>query len=56
MMADVTKIPLPVFQKIGRTDSATTSDPSLIQPVIEVAAKYKYITRSFTARDAYFQV
>jgi NitT/TauT family transport system substrate-binding protein len=54
MMADVTKIPLAVFQKMGRVDGATTSDPSLIQPLIDAAAKYKQIPRAFPAKEMFF--
>jgi NitT/TauT family transport system substrate-binding protein len=54
MMSEVTKIPIAVIQKMGRTPSATTSDPSLLQPVIDVAAKYKYIDRAFPAKELYF--
>lgn len=55
MMSEVTKIPLAVFQKMTRVAAATSSDPSLIQPAIEVAAKYKNIPRAFAAKDAYFK-
>jgi NitT/TauT family transport system substrate-binding protein len=57
MMAEATKIPLAVMQKIARVDSATPSsaDPSLMQPLIEVAARYKSIPRSFPAKDLFFK-
>lgn len=54
MMSDVTKIPLAVFTKMVRVEDGTTSDPTMLQPLIEVAAKYKYIPRSFPAKEAYF--
>lgn len=54
MMAQVTKISLETLQKIARAPHATTSDPALIQPVIDAAAKYKNIPRAFVAKDAYF--
>jgi len=54
MMADVTKIPLEIISKISRNTSATNSDPGLLQPVIDVAAKYKSIERWFPAKEAYF--
>lgn len=54
MMADITKIPLPVMQKIARAEAATSSDPALLQPLIDVAAKYKQIPRSFPAKEIYF--
>lgn len=55
MMSEVTKIPLPVIQKMTRVHSATSSEPAMIQPVIDVAAKYGYITRSFPAKELYFR-
>ena len=56
MMSDITKIPAPIISKMARVDNATqaTSDPSLLQPLIEAAAKYKFIPRSFPAKEAYF--
>ena len=54
LMSEITKISPAIFQKMVRVDAATTSDPSLIQPAIEVAARYKYIPRSFPAKDVYF--
>jgi NitT/TauT family transport system substrate-binding protein len=54
MMAQVTKIPLETLQKIARPPHATTSDPALLQPLIDVAAKYKNIPRAFPAKEAYF--
>ena len=54
MMAGITKVPLDVFKTMGRVESATTSDPSLLQPLIDAAAKYKQIPRSFPAKEAFF--
>ena len=56
LMADITKIPAPIISKMARVDNATqaTSDPSLLQPLIEAAAKYKFIPRTFPAKDVYF--
>jgi NitT/TauT family transport system substrate-binding protein len=54
MMADITKIPLATIQKIARSNAATTTDPSMIQPAIDAAFKYKCITESFRAKEAYF--
>ena len=56
MMADVTKIPLAVVQKMTRVAAATTSDPSLIQAAIDTAAKYKNIPRPFPAKEAYLNL
>lgn len=54
MMADVTKIPIETIRKMARVDHSTSSDPALIQPVIDAAAKYKNISRAFPAKEAYF--
>jgi hypothetical protein len=54
MMSDVTKIPVAIFTKMARTNGATSGDPALIQPAINAAAKYGYITRAFPAKEAYF--
>jgi NitT/TauT family transport system substrate-binding protein len=54
MMAAITKIPLAVFEKMGRVDGATTADPSLIQPLIDAAAKYHQIPRDFPAKEMFF--
>lgn len=54
MMSDVTKIPIAVFQKMARIHGSTASDPALLQPVIELAVKYKAIPRAFAAKEAYF--
>lgn len=54
LMAGVTKIPIEVMRKIYRAPSATSSDPRLLQPVIDVAAKYGTIPGRFDAKDAYF--
>jgi NitT/TauT family transport system substrate-binding protein len=54
MMADVTKIPVPVFQKMARIYGATTSDPGLLQPVIDLAVSYKALAKPFAPKDIYF--
>jgi NitT/TauT family transport system substrate-binding protein len=54
MIAEITKIAPAIVQKMARVAGATSSDPNLIQPAIEVAAKYKYIPRSFPAKEIYF--
>ena len=51
MMADVTKMPIETMRRMGRAPAATASDPALIQPVIDVAARYGYITRAFPASE-----
>jgi NitT/TauT family transport system substrate-binding protein len=54
MMSEITKIPLPVFRKMARIEGATSADPALLQPVIELAARYNVIPRSFPAKEMYF--
>lgn len=54
LMSEITKIPSAVFQKMARIEGATTSDPSLVQPVIDLAARYKNIPRAFPAKSAYW--
>jgi NitT/TauT family transport system substrate-binding protein len=56
MMSDVTKIPPAIYAKMARVQGATqaTSDPALMQPLIDAAAKYKFIPYSFPAKDIMF--
>ncbi len=54
MMAEVTKIPLAVIQKMTRVNASTSSDPGLVQPAIDAAFKYKTLSRTFPAKEAYF--
>ncbi len=53
-MSDVTKISAEVFTKMTRIEGATAGEQSLLQPVIELALKYKVIAHSFPARDMYW--
>ena len=53
MMSQVTKIPLEVYAKMARPNSSTKSDPGLVQPMIDLAAKYGYISRGFSAKDLF---
>lgn len=54
MMAEVTKIPLATMQKVRRVGFTTTLDPALVQPMIDVAAKYGQIPRVFAAKDLFW--
>jgi len=54
LMAEIMKTPLDVIKKMVRTTSAVSTDPSCLQSVIDVAAKYKLIPSAFDAKDAYF--
>ncbi len=51
MMADETKAPLEIVQKMNRVDGATSLDPKEIQPLIDAAAKYHLIPAAFPAAD-----
>ncbi|HXQ23684.1 MAG TPA: ABC transporter substrate-binding protein [Candidatus Acidoferrales bacterium] len=53
MMADVTKIPAATIASMARVQGATSSDPSLMQPCIDAAAKYKMIPNAFPAKDLF---
>jgi NitT/TauT family transport system substrate-binding protein len=54
MMAEITKIPLAVMQRMKRVVCATSLDPRLVQPLIDVAAKYKNIPQAFPAQEIFF--
>jgi NitT/TauT family transport system substrate-binding protein len=54
LMSNFTKVPLEVYQKLARVEGATTSDPALLQPFIDAAAKYKLISNSYPAKDMFF--
>jgi NitT/TauT family transport system substrate-binding protein len=51
MMADATKAPLDVVQRMNRVDGATSLDAREIQPLIDAAAKYHLIPAAFPATD-----
>jgi NitT/TauT family transport system substrate-binding protein len=53
LMADVTKLPVETIAKMARVENATNNDPQLIQPLIDAAAKYKMIPRSFPAKEMF---
>ena len=57
MMSEVTKIPPAIISKMARIEGATeaTSDPALMQPLIDTAAKYKFIAHGFPAKDLMFK-
>jgi len=54
MMAEITKIPLAVMQRMKRVISASTLDPRMVQPLIDAAAAYKAIPQAFPAKDLFF--
>lgn len=51
LVAELTKITVENTAKMHRTVNGIVLDPALIQPVIDVAAKYRTIARSFPARE-----
>ena len=51
MMADATKAPAAIVEKMVRVDGATSLDPAQVQPIIDAAAKYKLIPRAFPASE-----
>ena len=54
MLADASKIPLTVIEKMNRVDSSTALDPTIIQPIIDASAKYKMLAHGFPAKDLIF--
>ena len=54
LVAEVTKIEIGSAQKMFRTMNGTILDPALVQPVIDVAAKYKLISRAFPAGELFW--
>lgn len=56
LVADTTKIPLAIIQRVARVQAATlqTADPSFLQPLIDVAYKYGNIPRTFPAKEMWF--
>jgi len=51
MVAQFTSIPLDVIQHMTRTPSGTALDPTLLQPIIDAAVKYKVLARGFSASE-----
>ncbi len=51
VLADFSKIPLPVITKMTRAVLGTTLTPGLIQPVIDASVKYGALARTFAASD-----
>lgn len=54
VMSELTKIPPAAYAKMTRGDGATTSDPSLLQPIIDMAVRYKVLPNAFPAREMYW--
>jgi NitT/TauT family transport system substrate-binding protein len=53
MLADITKLDPAVIARMTRTTFAERFEPGLIQPLIELAARYKLIPASFPATQLY---
>jgi NitT/TauT family transport system substrate-binding protein len=51
LVSEYTKITLENTQRMHRTQNGTSLDASLIQPVVDVAAKYGTIPRAFPAKE-----
>lgn len=51
VLADFSKTPLPVIQKMTRAVLGTSLTPALIQPVIDASAKYGVLSHSFPASE-----
>ena len=54
MMSDITKVPLPIMQRMRRVVCATTMDPSLVQPLIDAAYHFRQISKQFPAEEIFF--
>ena len=54
LTAATLKMPVEIFKTMTRVHAATTSDPALTQPVIDMAAKYGSLSRAFPAKEVYF--
>jgi NitT/TauT family transport system substrate-binding protein len=54
MIADLTKIPIDTIRHMTRINVSTSLDPAQIQPVIDAAAKYHMISKSFPAKELFW--
>jgi NitT/TauT family transport system substrate-binding protein len=54
LVAELTKIEIANTAKMHRTLNGTTLDAALVQPVIDAAAKYELIARTFPARELFW--
>jgi NitT/TauT family transport system substrate-binding protein len=54
LMAEVTKIPAALLRKVARIHGCTASDPALLQPVVELAMRYKALPPTYNVKNAYF--
>ena len=56
LLAKYTKLPLATIEKMHRGEFAESFDANHIQPVIDAAAKYGVIEKSFPASDIFTAV
>ncbi len=53
ILARLTKIPLETVLKMNHNQFATTLDPALIQPTIDVNARFGFLPRAFSASEMF---
>jgi NitT/TauT family transport system substrate-binding protein len=51
MVAQFTSIPLSEIAHMTRTPAGTTLDPSLLQPIVDAAVRYKVLSAGFSAKE-----
>jgi NitT/TauT family transport system substrate-binding protein len=51
MMSDLTKVSMDIYRSMPRVEAATSTNPNDWQPLIDAAAKYGVIPRSFPAKE-----
>jgi NitT/TauT family transport system substrate-binding protein len=54
LVAELTKIDLPIVAKMARTTSGTRLNATEFQPLIDAAAKYGFIAHPFPARELFW--
>jgi NitT/TauT family transport system substrate-binding protein len=54
ILSKYTKIPEPVIARMHRANFSETFNPSLVQPVIDAAAKYNVIQKAFPASEIFY--
>lgn len=53
MLSAMTKIPIDMIRKTSRVTCATSSDPNLIQTVIDAGVKYGTVSAAFRAAELF---
>jgi NitT/TauT family transport system substrate-binding protein len=53
LMAEFTKIPVGTFRKIARMHGCTAFDPTLLQPVVDLAKRYNALPADYSLKNAY---